>query len=300
MTQRLIIEFLVIILTAISIGYMLKQSFTKPEPTISRKHHFRLGCSGVIAFFMDTIGVGSFACNIALSKYFKTFQDVELPGMLNGAQVLPGAIEALFFLGLVEVDPVTLGFLLLATCLGGTIGASVISKLNTQTIRLIMLITFPTVIFLILSNHFHWLPIGGEKSALQSRELLWGCLGVFIAGSLTSAGVGLFAIVQAILFCLGMSPLVAFPIMTAAGALQQPLSTIIFTFKNKIPLKRALLLNLYGVLGVFLAIPLITHLSTNKLHGLLILVLTYNTVMMGKSYLQHRRIKHSTLIALTE
>jgi uncharacterized membrane protein YfcA len=108
---------------------------------------------------------------------------------------------------------------------------------------------------------------------------------------LTTAGVGLFALIQAVLFCLGMSPLVAFPIMTAAGAVQQPLSTTIFVLKNKVPLKKALLIGLYGVVGVFIAIPVITRMSTNKLHFLLVLVLAYNTVMMGISYLKHRRTR---------
>jgi uncharacterized membrane protein YfcA len=289
MTQQLIIEILVVVLTVGTLGYMFKKAISRPNLQLSRKNHVQLIVSGIAAFFMDTIGVGSFACNIALAKYFKTFRDEELPGMLNGAQVLPGAIEALFFLGLVQVDPVTLLVLILGACGGGVLGASLISKLNTQAIRLIMLIAFPLVIMLILSNHFQWLPIGGDKTALSGHELLWGFLGVFVAGTLTSAGVGLFAMVQAVLFCLGMSPLVAFPIMTAAGALQQPLSTVIFTYKNTIPMKRALLMNLYGVAGVFLSIPLITHLSTTNLHGLLVLVLTYNTVMMGRSYLKHRQ-----------
>ncbi len=295
MTQRTIIESLIILFSLLCVGLMLKKAFIQPTTSISLKEQIKLMTSGIIAFFMDTIGVGSFACNIALAKYFKTFKDKELPGMVSGAQIIPGALEALFFLGLIQVDSLTLIVLIIATCLGGIFGALIISKVNTQTIRLVMLFAFPAIIFLVLGNEFHWLPIGGNKTALQGHELAFGFVGLFVAGILTSAGVGLFALIQAVLFCLGMSPLVAFPIMTTAGALQQPLTTGIFVLKNKVPLKRSLLIGLYGIVGVLIAIPAITHLNTTKLHCLLIIVLTYNTIMMGLGYLKHRRDQRNVL-----
>lgn len=289
--QYLIINTLIVVFSLICVGLMIKKLPTQPMHRITIREQFQLMTSGVVAFFMDTIGVGSFVCNIAFAKYFKSFKDEEIPPMVNGAQVIPGVIEAIFFLGLIQVDGLTLVTLITATCMGGILGASIVSKLNAQSIRLIMVIAFPTIIFLILSSHFQWLPIGGDKTALQGYELLIGAIGLFFAGILTTAGVGLFALIQAVLFCLGMSPLVAFPIMTAAGAVQQPLSTTIFVLKNKVPLKKSLLIGLYGVMGVFVAIPVITHMSTNKLHALLVLVLTYNTVMMSISYFKHRRAR---------
>lgn len=295
--QYLVINTLIVVFSIICVGLMIKKLPTQPSNRLTLRDQFQLMTSGVISFFMDTIGVGSFACNIALAKYFKSFKDEELPPMVNGAQVIPGALEAIFFLGLIQVDGLTLIALITATCIGGILGASIVSKLNAQAIRFIMLIAFPTIIFLIMSNHFHWLPIGGDKTALHGSELLIGCIGLFFAGILTTAGVGLFALIQAVLFCLGMSPLVAFPIMTAAGAVQQPLSTTIFVLKNKVPLKKSLLISLYGVMGVLIAIPVITRMSTNKLHFLLILVLAYNTVMMTISFLKHRRMRNLVVAA---
>lgn len=287
--QRSIIEILILFTALCCAVLMLKKLPQQNSSPLSFRCKLKLAVSGVFAFFMDTIGVGSFACNIAFAKNFKTFKDNELPGMVNGAQVIPGAFEALFFLGLVSVDDFTLLVMVVATCLGGIVGASFISKLNTQAIRFIMMLVFPIVALLILSNEFHWLPVGGDKTALHGYELLLAFVGLFFAGALTSVGVGLFALVQAILFCLGMSPLVAFPIMNAAGALQQPLTTSIFVMKNKVPLKKSLIISGFGVLGVLLAIPIITHLDTTVLHALLVVVLIYNTAMMGLSYLKHRK-----------
>lgn len=300
MSQRFILNALIILFTVLCVLYMIKKTRHQSSQSIAKTQRIQLMTSGIIAFFMDTIGVGSFACNIALAKYFSTFRDEELPGVVNGAQVIPGAIAALFFLGLVDVDSLTLISLMICTCLGGMFGALVIAKLNAQTLRGIMLLGFPFIIFLILSHEFDWLPIGGQKTALHGHELILGCIGIFIAGALTSVGVGLFALVQALLFCLGMSPLIAFPIMTAAGALQQPLSTGIFIYQNKVPLQKTWIISLCGVIGVLLAIPIVTHLSATKLHFLLIGVLSYNTVMMGISLRNHYRFNNRLVQEKTE
>ena len=38
-----------------------------------------------------------------------------------------------------------------------------------------------------------------------------------------------------------------------------------------------------GVIGVFIGLPLVTHLSANTLHWLLLIIIFYNTVMMAHS-----------------
>ncbi len=75
---------------------------------------------------------------------------------------------------------------------------------------------------------------------------------MIICGALTSVGIGLFVMVQGVLFLLNVSPVVAFPIMMTAGAMQQPLTTLVFVQQNKIPLKKTLILSLAGCIGVLL------------------------------------------------
>ena len=62
-----------------------------------------------------------------------------------------------------------------------------------------------------------------------------------VCGALTSVGVGLFVMIQCVLFLMNISPVIAFPIMTVAGAMQQPLTTLVFLQQNKIPLKKTLI-----------------------------------------------------------
>lgn len=284
--QLTIISILILSLWCVAVMfYKLKQ---QPKESISFSDTVKLSISGILAFISDTIGVGSFAVNIALAKVLNTFQDEELPAMNNGAQVIPGTIESLFFMQMIQVDLTTLFTLVAGTCIGGVIGGSIVSRLSKQAIRLAMMTCFLLILSLLICNQLHLMPIGGELTALHDWKLVLGFFAMIICGSLTCVGIGLFAMVQGVLFLMGVSPAVAFPIMTTAGAMQQPLSTLVFLKQDKIPLKRTLILSLAGCLGVFIALPIVSHLSTQWLHTLLIGIMLYNLIAIGRTYFRDR------------
>lgn len=278
----------IILLTLSCVGAMLYQLKRQPSISLSWNDYFRLTGSGVVAFIADTIGLGSFAVNIALAKLLGTFRDEELPAMNNGAQVIPGALESFFFMQFVEVDLTTLVTLVLGTCLGGILGGGIISRLSKQGIRLAMIFCFSAIIFLLLAKQFNLLPVGGTATALYSWKLVVGFIGMVICGALTSAGVGLFAMVQGVLFLLNVSPIVAFPIMMTAGAMQQPLTTFMFLQKGKIPLKRTLVVSLGGCVGVAMVLPIFKHLTVSWLHSLLLVILCYNLIAISRAFFQSR------------
>ena len=285
----MIIIFGIVLLTLSVSGYMVYQLRQQPRATVSRKDAIRLLGSGMLAFISDTMGMGSFAVNIALAKILGTFSDEELPAMNNGAQLIPGAIESLFFMQFVEVDLTTLVVLVLGTCIGGLLGGGIVSRMGKQTVRLAMIVCFTFIICLLTSNELGLLPVGGTATALYSWKLLLGFFGVMVCGALTSVGIGLFAMVQAVLFVLGVSPLVAFPIMMTAGAMQQPLTTFMFLRNaHNMPIKRILVLSLGGCIGVAITLPVFQYLTVSWLHGLLVLILCFNLIAISRTYLQNR------------
>lgn len=273
---------------------MALKLFRQPKEPLSLKLYLKLMVSGVIAFIADTLGVGSFAVNVALAKLLGTFRDDELPAVNNGAQVIPGTLESLFFMHLVDVDLTTLLTLVAGTCIGGLLGGFVVSQMSKQAIRLAMICSFALIIFLLISHQFRWLPVGGDLIELHSWKLIIGFFALVICGALTSVGVGLFVMVQGVLFVMNVSPVVAFPIMTIAGAMQQPLTTLVFLQKNKIPLKKTMVLSLSGCLGVMITVPIFTQLTITWLHLLLLFILIYNFFAIGHTYLRARPAKHYT------
>lgn len=283
----------IFILTAVTVGVMLFQLKRAPAVVVSSVLKLKLIGSGVVAFVADTIGIGSFAVNIAMAKLLGTFHDEELPAMNNGAQVIPGMFESIFFMQLVEVDLTTLITLVAGTCLGGLIGGRVVSRLSKQAIRLAMVLCFLLIIGLLVCHQWQLLPVGGDLIALNGWRLVVGFFAMTVCGALTSVGIGLFAMVQGVLFLLNVSPAVAFPIMTTAGAMQQPLTTLMFLQQKKIPLKKTLLLSLGGCLGVLLVLPVFRYLTASWLHSLLIVILIYNALTIGRAYLRDRSLRRA-------
>ena len=170
------------------------------------------------------------------------------------------------------------------------IGGAVVSRLSKQAIRLAMMCCFLLIIGLLLCSQFHLLPMDGDVVELHSWKLIVGFAAMIICGALTSVGIGLFVMVQGVLFLLSVSPLIAFPIMMTAGAMQQPLTTLVFLQQKKIPLKKTLVLSLAGCLGVFITLPIFSHLTITWLHSLLVVILIYNFFAIGRTYLRSRPI----------
>lgn len=278
----------ILLLSVLCVSVMLIKLYRQPSESLPISLYIKLMISGVIAFIADTVGVGSFAVNVALAKLMGTFRDDEMPAVNNGAQVIPGTIESLFFMHLIDVDLTTLLTLVAGTCVGGLLGGFVVSRLSKQAIRLAMMCAFSLIIALLISHQLHLFPIGGDLTALHSWKLVIGFFALIICGALTSVGVGLFVMVQGVLFLMNISPAVAFPIMTTAGAMQQPLTTMVFLQQNKIPLKKTLILSLSGCIGVLITIPIFVHLTITWLHSLLLLILIYNFIAVSRTYLRSR------------
>ena len=280
----LCITIIVSILCLVGVSVMIYQLRRQPKEYVSISDCCKLVSSGILAFIADTVCIGSFAVNIALAKLLGTFRYEELPAMNNGAQLIPGTIESFFFMQVVDVDLTTLLTLVLGTCIGGLFGGRVVSGLSKQAIRLAMMCCFLLIIILIIIHEFNLLPVGGDLMALSSWKLWLGFFAMMLCGALTCVGIGLFAMVQGVLFLLNMSPAAAFPIMMTAGAMQQPLTTLVFLQQGKIPLKRTLILSLGGCVGVAIILPLFHYLTVGSLRMLLLSILTYNLFAIGYAY----------------
>ncbi|NCT56788.1 MAG: anion permease [Legionella sp.] len=286
----------ILCVSCICVIAMFRKLPTQPKITRSIQENVKLAMTGVLAFIADTLGVGSFPITIALSKLWGTFEDHELPAVTNGAQVIPGTIEALFFIQIIHVDLTTLLTLVAGTCVGGILGGHMITHLSKQKLRLAMIICFTGIIGLLIYQKFGYFTSNHELTALHAWKLWLGFLAMSICGALTSVGIGLFAMVQAVLFLMHLSPAVAFPIMTVAGAMQQPLTTLVFLKQDKIPLRKTLTLSLFGCLGVLIALPIVTHMKQTWLHSLLLIIMIYNVFSITSTYFNDKKSLKASVV----
>lgn len=293
-----VLLIIMIVLNASCIALMFYRFAQQKYTRETLGTHCKLGASGVLGFMADTLGVGSFAVNMACARVLKTFRAEDFPAVNNGAQILPGMLEAIFFIKFFYVDLHMLVVLVTGACIGGITGGLIASKAQYRHVRTVMLLGFLLLIAILVGYKLHWYPCGGENMVLSGHQLILCFFAMIFCGFLASFGVGLFVLVQATLFLLNVSPLVAFPIMSCAGALQQPLTTMIFLQHNKIPLQKTIILSLWGCLGVLFAALLFAHLTVTWLHSLLLLILIYNAWSLSPRLLVRKTYETPNLCEL--
>lgn len=246
-----------------------------------------LSAIGFITNFFDTLGIGSFAPTTALFRAFKLVPDRLIPGTLNVSMTIPVVVEALIFMTVIKVDPMTLIALVAASVVGAVFGAGVVSHLPEKKIQLGMGVSLIIVAFIFVAGLMNWMPVGGEAIALEGTALMIGVVGNLILGALMTIGIGLYAPCMALVYALGMSPKVAFPIMMASCAFLMPAASIKFVKESAYDIKASIAITLAGVVGVFIAAYIVKELPLEILKWVVVAVVTYTGATLIRSGLKN-------------
>lgn len=268
----------------------------KKEGTMEEESAVKAGFTGFVTDFFDTLGIGSFAPTVAMSKALKlNIPDRNIPGTLNVAHTIPVVIEALIFTTVIEVDSLTLVALIAAAVIGSYIGAGVIAKMEEKKIQLIMGIALAVTAVLMLLSHpqVNLMPLGGDATGLTGVRLVIGVVGNFILGALMTAGVGLYAPCMALVYFLGMSPSVAFPIMMGSCAMLMPIASTKFIKEQAYAKKASLWITICGTVGVFVAAYGVSSMPMDLLKWLVILVIAYTSFTMLKSAFKAKNVEET-------
>jgi len=282
------IKILVAIVSLFLFYKLLTLTPLKKERLLAVPKKIPLLFTGLIANIADTLGIGSFAIIVALNNRWKFVNDKKIPGTLNGQAVLPAMLQSLLFLHVIELDITLLIGYVLSACLGGIVSGYLVARLDQQSIRIAMCFGFFGIGSLILANQLGLLPVGGEEVSLSPGKFVVGLPALFLAGMLPAIGVGLYVPIQVILFFLGLSPLVAFPIMTTAGVFAQSVALYPFIRNKEVPIQETLYLTFAGVVGVLLAVPFVTWVDPSHLRWLLLFIVFYNVIATWRSYQQDK------------
>lgn len=240
------------------------------------------GTIGLITDFLDTLGIGSFAPTTMLLEFTKQLDnDRQLPGTLNVAHSIPVIIEAFIFITVVKVSPITLFSLVAAAIVGSFVGSKTVSKLPEKKVQFFMglaLIVTAILMGLKQAGMLDLLGSGNEATALTGLKLIIGVIGNFLLGALMTIGVGLYAPCMALVYMLGLSPLVAFPIMMASCAGLMPVASGNFIKSGDYSRKVSLAITIGGVIGVIIAVKFVTSLDLNMLTWVIIAVIIYSGI----------------------
>lgn len=238
------------------------------------------GLIGLVTDAMDTLGIGSFAPTTMLLEATKQLDnDRQLPGTLNVSHTVPVIIEAFIFITVVKVAPLTLFSLVIAAIVGSYIGSKTVSKLPEKKVQFYMGIALIVTAALMALKQLGLLDLlgtGNHLTGLTGVKLIIGIVGNFILGALMTIGVGLYAPCMALVYMLGLSPLVAFPIMMASCAGLMPVAGTNFIKSGDYARKVSLGITIGGVIGVIIATRFVTGLNMNVLTWIVIVVVLYS------------------------
>nr|WP_206153099.1 sulfite exporter TauE/SafE family protein [Clostridium cadaveris] len=272
------------ILVAIFAVFFIKDFIkSSREGTLGEGSFVTAGVSGFVVNFFDTLGIGAFAPLTALLKGFKITRDKLIPGTLNVACTIPVAVEAFIFIDSIEVEPITLISMIAAASLGAILGAGFVSKLDEKKIQITMAVALLIVAVIMLISQLGLMPLGGNEVGLSGAKLVIAIVGNFILGTLMTVGIGLYAPCMALVYALGLSPKIAFPIMMGSCAFLMPSASIKFVKEKSYDTKASMAVTIFGVIGVFIAAYLVKELPLEVLKWLVILVVLYTALSMFKS-----------------
>ncbi len=266
--------------------YILSKDFIKHRNVLENVSVVKTAIIGFVVNFFDVLGIGAFAPQTALLKFTKQTEDRVLPGTLNVANTIPVLIQALIFIRIVEVEPITLLTMLLSAAGGAVLGAGIVAKLAVRKIQLTMGFALLVTAFFMLSGQMDWVQGGGEAIGLTGWKLALAIGANFILGALMTAGIGLYAPCMALIYALGMSPIVAFPIMMGSCAFLMPPASAKFIKEGAYNRKAAVSMAIPGIIAVLIAAFLIKSLPLGTLRWVVIGVIIYTSGVMFKSALK--------------
>lgn len=281
--------WITLILLTVFFIIVLSKDFLEHKNVLENISVVKTAIIGFVVNFFDVLGIGAFAPQTALLKFTKQTDDRVLPGTLNVANTIPVLIQALIFIQIVEVEPITLLTMLLSAAAGAVLGAGIVSKLPVKKIQLTMGFALVVTAFFMLSGQMEWIQGGGEAIGLTGWKLALAIVANFILGAFMTVGIGLYAPCMALIYALGMSPLVAFPIMMGSCAFLMPPASAKFIKEGAYNRKAAVSMAIPGTIAVLIAAFVVKSLPLDTLRWVVIAVIIYTSFIMFRSARYGRR-----------
>jgi uncharacterized membrane protein YfcA len=270
----------------IILAIALYLDYRKYKNQLENNSWTKTGLIGFISNFFDTLGIGSFATETAMFKFFKQSEDRVIPGTLNVANAIPTIAQAIIYTQIVEVEPLTLILMLASAVAGSVLGAGIVAKMPEKKIQFTMGIALFITAGFLVAKALGYMETTGEVIGLEGSMLAIGVGANFILGALMTAGIGLYAPCMALVAMLGMSAKTAFPIMMGSCAMLMPVAGLKFIKEGAYNRRASFAISITGVIGVLIAAFIVKALPMEYLRWLVVIVVIYTATLMLRSALK--------------
>lgn len=261
----------------------------KAEWDSQKKHGLYNGIVGIVAYFFDTLGIGSYAIASSAFKLRKSVKDEYIPGTLNVGAAIPVLLEAFLFFGFVEVDILTLVLMVAAQVLGANLGAGIVTKWDAHKIRLGMGVGLLCLGIIMAVRSLGIGPFGavGTALGLSGVKLIIAVIVCVALGAFMNIGIGAYAPTMALVAILGMNVGAAFPIMMGGCAFLLAFGNVPkFVKEKKYDMVASCYTAILGTIGVLIAYFLVKSLPLDILMWLVIVVVIYTSILFLRDALK--------------
>ncbi|MFN5253076.1 MAG: sulfite exporter TauE/SafE family protein [Chitinophagaceae bacterium] len=272
--------WIILVLLSIWFIYVFGKDIIENKNNLEKVSWIKTGFIGFIVNFFYVLGIGAFAPQTALLKFTKQTSDKLIPGTMNVANTLPVLIQAIIFIQVVQVETTTLMVMFLTAMGGAILGADIMGKLSERNIRLTISVALLITAGFMFANKMHWIQGEGVAIGIYGWKLVIAGLVNFILGAMMTAGVGLYAPCMALVYLLGLSPQVAFPIMMGSCAFLMPPASFKFIKSGNYNKKAALGMAIPSIFAVLIAAFIIKSLPLDTLRWLVMIIIIYTSVTM--------------------
>lgn len=247
---------------------------------------------GFITDLLDTLGIGTFATTTTLFKLSKLVEDDrQIPATMTTAHVIPVLVEALCFITIVKVDLTTLICMATAAFSGAFVGARLTKTWNTQKVQrilgILLIIAALFMVYRMITNPGQG--ISEEVRGLSGLKLIIGIIFDFIIGMLMTMGLGNYAPELIFFSLMGISPVIALPVMMLNAAMIMVAGAKQFIQSDRVHWPGVLGIICGGVIGVLVAALFLTGLDINNLKVLIVFIALYTGLSLLRSSLILRK-----------
>lgn len=277
-----------LLLLSIWFAYVFATDIRRHRTNLGNASWLKTGIIGFVVNFFDVLGIGAFAPQTSLLKFTKQTEDKWIPGTMNVANTLPVLIQAIVFIRIIEVDPMTMVVMFLTAMAGAVLGAGIVSKLPENGIRITMGVALLITAGFMFANKMHWIQGDGIAIGLGGWKLIIAGTVNFILGAIMTVGVGLYAPCMALVYGLGLSPQVAFPIMMGSCAFLMPPASYRFIRSGAYNRKAALGMAIPAIVAVLLAAFVVKSLPLDTLRWVVMVIILYTAFTMLRSAFKNK------------
>ncbi len=235
---------------------------------------------GIVVNFFDALGIGNFATTVAAYGVFNLVEDKKIPGTLNVGVAIPVIFEAFMFTTTVKVEFSTLLPFVACGVIGSIVGNRIVKMVSQSVVTKGMAIGLLIAACMMLAGKLGIIPAGGDLTGLAGIKLVIACVSNFLLGIGLCFGVGSYAPSMCIIYFLGMSPLVSFPLMMCTGAIASSTTGLMSLKQGLIDRTAVMGLAVGGVIGVGVAVFVVKSMPISTLQWVVIAVVLYSSMSM--------------------